>query len=175
MELIKFGIKLIRICYDDLELLRTWRNSDYVNKRMVFNEYISKEMQEKWFESIDNKYNYYFIAEFNNEKVGVINIKNINNNYGEGAIYLASEKYENTGIVARIVMCFNDFVFEDLKLNYICSHVKRDNIKAINSSIAQGCVEDKEKSTSNFIYFTLDKTSYNNKTKKIRKILNKPQ
>jgi len=175
LELIKFSIKLRRICFDDLELIRTWRNSDYVNKRMVMNEYITKEMQEKWFESINNEYNYYFIAEFNNEKVGVINIKNINNNYGEGAIYLASEKYENTGIVARIVMCFNDFVFENLKLNYICSHVKRDNIKAKNSSIAQGCVEVKEKSTLDFIYFTLHKTSYINKTKKIRKILNQVQ
>lgn len=173
LEIVKFNIKLNKVQFDDLELIRTWRNSDYVSKRMVVNEYITSQMQEKWFSSINNELNYHFIAEYKNEKVGVISIKNINNNSGEGAIYLASEKYENTSVVPRIVLCFNDFIFDELKLDYICSHVKRDNTKAIASTIAQGGKEDIEKSTPEFIYFRLYKESYFNKTKKIRQILNK--
>jgi RimJ/RimL family protein N-acetyltransferase len=173
MQVKNFNITLKKVSIDDLELLRSWRNSDYVNKMMVSSHYITKEMQEKWFESVNNKFNYFFIAEFDNEKVGVISIKNINNNSGEGAIYLSSEKFENTGIVSRIVLCFNDFVFDELKLDSICSHVKRENKKAISSTIAQGGVEEVEKSTSDYIHFILKKENYFNKTKKIRQILNK--
>jgi len=173
LQINKFNITLRRVGFNDLELLRGWRNSDYVNKRMVFTEFITKEMQEKWFESINNDFNYYFIAEFNNESVGVINIKNINNNVGEGAIYLASDKFENTHIVARMVLCFNDYVFDELKLDLICSHVKRDNAKAISSTIGQGGIEEKKKSTPEYIYFKIKRENYINKTIKLRNILNK--
>lgn len=173
LQIAKFNIKLKRVQFDDLELIRSWRNSDYVNKMMVVNEYITTPMQEKWFSSINNDLNYYFIAEFNEEKVGVINVKNINNNSGEGGIYLASEKYENTSVVARIVLCFNDFIFDELKLDFICSHVKRNNIKAIASTIAQGGTVEIDNSTAEYIYFRLYRENYFNKTKKIRQILNK--
>ena len=115
----KFGIELKRIGVEDLEKLRTWRNSEYVNNRMISNEYITKNMQENWFKGINNEINYYFIAKFNEEDVSVISIKNIENNSGEGAIYLVSEEFENTGILARIVLCFNDFVFDQINLDYI--------------------------------------------------------
>ncbi len=140
---------------------------------MVSNEYITKEMQEKWFDEINNELNYYFIGEYKNEKVGVINIRNIIENSGEGAIYLASEKFEESSIVARMILCFNDFVFDDLNLNFIFSHVKRDNKKAISSTIAQGGIVNEEKSTADYVYFTISRDNYKNKTKKIRKILNK--
>ena len=171
LQINKFGINLRRVCIDDLEKLRTWRNSEYVNKRMVSNEYITMEMQEMWFKSVSSNLNYYFIASFNGEELAVISIKNISNNAGEGAIYLVSDKFENTGVVARIVMCFNDFVFDKLELDFICSHVKRDNSKAISSTIAQGGIEVEEKSTHEFIHFIVKKDSYFLKTKKLRDIL----
>jgi RimJ/RimL family protein N-acetyltransferase len=175
LQINKFNITLNRVRFGDLEMLRNWRNSDFVSKRMVSNEYITNEMQIKWFESINNEYNYFFIAEFNNEKIGVISIKNIENKSAEGGIYLASDKFENTSVVARMVLCFNDFVFDVLKLEYLCSHVKRDNKKAISSTLAQGGIEDCEKSTESYVYFKLTKDSYKIKTKKIREILNKSQ
>jgi UDP-4-amino-4,6-dideoxy-N-acetyl-beta-L-altrosamine N-acetyltransferase len=161
------------VCYDDLEMLRNWRNSNFVNKRMVSNEYITKEMQEKWFDKINNDSNYYFIAEYKNEKVGVINVSHIDKNSGEGAIYLASDKFEDSSIVARMVLCFNDFVFDELKLDFIFSFVKKDNKKAITSTIAQGGVVNNEKTTADYVHFTIAKDNYKNKTKKIRIILNK--
>ena len=173
LQIFNFNIKLKRVQFNDIEILRTWRNSDYVNQRMTDNKYITKEMQENWFSSINNEFNYYFIAEYNEEKVGVISVKNINNNTGEGGIYLASEKYENTSVVARIVLCFNDFIFDELKLDYITSYVKKDNIKAIASTFAQGGTIDTDHCNPDYIHFRLYKKNYINKTQKIRKILNK--
>ena len=168
----KYNIKLHRVNETHLELLRKWRNSDYVNSRMIFNDYITSEMQENWFKTINNDQNYYFIAEFNNQKVGVIHVKDIKDNAGEGGIYLASEEFENSDVVPRMIMAFNDFIFDELKLDYIYSQVKRDNKKAISSSIAQGCIENDQKSSENVISFILKPDNYYNKTKKIRKILN---
>ncbi len=175
MKFNKFNITIERVSYDDLELIRNWRNSEYVNRRMVSNKFITKEDQLKWFDKINNNSNYYFIGNFNNEKIGVVSISNIINNSGEGAIYLSNEKFEDSGIVARLILCFNDFVFDHLNLESICSHVKRDNIKAISSTIAQGGVIDEDKTTPEYIYFKITRSSYRNKTERIRKILTKIQ
>ena len=173
MEISNYNIKLIRVNETHLELLRGWRNSDFVKSKMIFSEHITPEMQKKWFESINNGQNYYFLAVSNNVNVGVMHVKNIENNIGEGGIYLASADFENTDIVARMVLCFNDFVFDDLKLDYIYSQVKHDNQKAISSSLAQGCVKDEEKSTQEVVAFILKPENYRLKTKKIKQILNK--
>lgn len=173
MEISKYNIKLERVNETHLELLRGWRNSDFVNSKMIFNDHITPEMQQNWFESINNDQNYYFVAIHNNQKVGVMHVKNIVNNAGEGGIYLSSADFENTDVVARMVLCFNDFLFDDLKLDYIYSQVKHDNTKAISSSIAQGCVKDEEKSTEKVTFFILKPDNYRKKTNKIKQILNR--
>lgn len=173
MTIENYNIRLRRIESEDLELLRSWRNSDFVNSRMIATNYITVEMQLKWFESVNNDQNYYFIAEYNNEKVGLIHVKNIKDNNGEGGIFLASEKYENSDLVPRMILSFNDFIFDVLKLDFIYSQVKADNKKAISSSIAQGCVINEEKSTSEILSFLLLPENYQKKTKKIKLILNK--
>lgn len=173
MEISKYNITLRRIEESDLEQLRTWRNSEYVSKRMIFTEHITEDMQKKWFESVNNDRNYYFLATYEGQKVGVIHVKDIVDQVGEGGIYLASEDFENTSVVARMVLCFNDYIFNELKLPKIYSHVKRDNKKAYSSSIAQGCIENKEKSTAEVIYFELTPENYNKKTIKLKNILSK--
>jgi RimJ/RimL family protein N-acetyltransferase len=173
MEISKYNITLKKIDETDLELIRNWRNSNYVNSRMLATDYITEEMQKKWFHLIDNEKNYYFIALYNNEKVGLMHVKNIENNNGEGGIFLASDNFENSDVVPRMIMCFNDFIFEDLKLDFIYSQVKSDNKKAINSSIAQGCVINEEKTTNEVVSFLLYPENYYKKTKKIKLILNK--
>ncbi len=171
MKIDNYNITLLRLNFDLLESLRNWRNSDYVNNQMLFNDYITEEMQLNWFNNLDANKNYYFIAFFQNSPVGVIHIKDIIGHRGEGGIFLIDSKFENTDVVARMVVCFNDFVFYKLKIQCIYSHVKRTNKKAISSSISQGCKISKDKSTSDVIYFELFPENYEKKILKIKKIL----
>lgn len=171
MVIENFKIRLKKICFDDLENLRNWRNSEYVNKQMFYNQYITSDMQQYWFNNLDKDLNYYFIAIYNDENVGVIHIKNIMNNVGEGGIFLVDSKFENTDIVARMILCFNDFVFYKLKIDCIYSKVKKSNKKAISSSKAQGCVENVLKSNGEVIHFELSPTNYERKVFKIKKII----
>ena len=72
----KYGIKLIRLKQEDIELVRLKRNSLDINELMHDRVIISFEMQYKWFQSINNIYNNYFIIIYNNEKIGLVNGKN---------------------------------------------------------------------------------------------------
>ena len=171
MKIENYSISLSRLDESNLEILRAMRNSEYVNSKMLQNDYITEEMQKKWFEKINNDQNYYFLAEYEGALVGVTHVKNIVDGSGEGGIFLAGDSFENTGVVPRIVLCFNDFIFNNLKLDFIYSQVKRTNKKAISSSIAQGCVEVSELSTDEVVYFRLYKANYIKKTQKLKKIL----
>ncbi|MFC6876152.1 GNAT family N-acetyltransferase [Flavobacterium myungsuense] len=173
MKIKNYNISLERVDKNHLEMLRNWRNSEFVSSKMLYTDFITEEMQQKWFETINNNQNYYFVANYNNVSVGLINVKNIIDNVGEGGIYLASSDFENTDIVARIVLCFNDYIFDDLKLDHIYSQVKATNQKAISSSIAQGCIKNEEKSTDEVVFFILKPENYRKKTLKIKEILNR--
>ncbi|HBI01053.1 MAG TPA: hypothetical protein DDY18_05455, partial [Flavobacterium sp.] len=78
MRIKKFGLTLSRLRRDDIELVRTMRNREDIRNSMEFRDIISSEQQLKWFHSIDNIYNNYFIIESENRKVGLIHGKNTN-------------------------------------------------------------------------------------------------
>ena len=77
MKFRKYGITLTRLREDDIELVRKWRNSPGIQQYMEYREFITEEMQKKWFESINNLQNFYFIIEYENKKIGLINTSNI--------------------------------------------------------------------------------------------------
>ncbi len=175
MKIEGYGVILYRLDESRLELMRNWRNSDYVNNRMLYNSFITEEEQKEWFLKINNDKNYYFVAEFEGKYVGVIHVKDIENKVGEGGIFLVNNSYENADIVPRMVACFNDFIFNELKLDHIYSKVKKDNQKAISMSTAQGCTFDDSDAENDIDYhkFLLYPENYNKKFEKIKKILNK--
>jgi len=72
------GLVIERLKEKDIELVREWRNSDKIRKNMLYQEIITPEQQLKWFHSINNFNNFYFIVEYKNRKVGLVNIKDIN-------------------------------------------------------------------------------------------------
>ena len=39
--------------YDDIQLLRYWRNLDHVRSRMVMTNYIERDSQRRWFEGLN--------------------------------------------------------------------------------------------------------------------------
>src|SRR5215469_8031030 len=96
----KYGLTLIRLKEEHLEMVRKWRNSDYVRNKMIFREYITPEMQLEWFRKINNDSNYYFIVEYQNKQVGLVNIKDIADGVGESGFFLAKQVYEDTEITA---------------------------------------------------------------------------
>ena len=131
----QYGVRLIRIQELDIELVRSWRNQSNVSNFMEYKNQISTEEQKLWFKSINNKYNYYFIIEFENKKVGLINVKNYDPQlgFGEGGIFISDKDYINSFAAVFATLCLMNFMF--IKLN-ICEisriRILKNNERAIH-------------------------------------------
>lgn len=64
----QYGVTYKRVQESDIELIRYWRNRDFIRNTMQFQEYITPFMQKEWFKKINNPFNYYFIVEYEEKK-----------------------------------------------------------------------------------------------------------
>lgn len=140
------GISIERLREKDIELVRTWRNSQFVKQYMNFRETITPEMQSNWFKNINNFNNFYFIIHYKNEKVGLGNIKNVDweKKQGEAGIFITKQKL--IGSILPIVgsLTLSDIVFKIFRLEHIVAQIRHDNprskklSKLMGSKLAEG-------------------------------------
>jgi RimJ/RimL family protein N-acetyltransferase len=167
----KYGIKLIRLKESDIELLRLKRNSTLVNSLMHERNIISPEMQLKWFESINTIHNNYFIIEYNNQKIGLVNGKNSDyeKRQSEGGMFIWEQKYWGTVIPALCSIIMSDFTFFITGFNKNYIKILRSNYNAISYNKQLGYVL-----TTDFLsdevaqWYVLTKSTYLKKTQKLR-------
>jgi hypothetical protein len=108
----QYGVRLVRIQEKDIELVRYWRNQSDIANYMEYRNFITAEAQVKWFHSINNKFNYYFIIEFENKQVGLINAKNYNPDlgFGEGGIFIWDKQYIHSFAAVFASLCLLNFM-----------------------------------------------------------------
>ena len=146
----QYGVTLTRIQEKDIELIRYWRNQSDIVNFMEYKNYIFPEAQKKWFASIDNKLNYYFIIEFENKKIGLINVKNYDRiaGFGEGGIFIWDKNYIGSFAAVFSSLCLLNFML--LKVN-VCSksrvRILSNNDRAIhyNKLLGYKLLQDQEK------------------------------
>lgn len=131
----QYGAKLVRLTQENLELVRNWRNQSDITHYMEYRNYITPEAQIKWFHSVNNQYNYYFIIEFEGKKVGLINAKNFvpEKGFGEGGIFIGEKEYINSFAAVFSTLCLLNFVFTVLT-SCNASHIRilKNNDRAIH-------------------------------------------
>jgi UDP-4-amino-4,6-dideoxy-N-acetyl-beta-L-altrosamine N-acetyltransferase len=129
----KYGITLRRLALEDIELVRQMRNSEEIRQVMQFREEITPEMQLKWFESINNFENYYYIVEYQGKDIALINDKKMDweARTSESGLFFWDKNYINTfiPILSSLVLLEMGFYYLDWNISYI--HVIRDNFAAI--------------------------------------------
>ena len=133
MILSGFGISLRRITRSDIELIRTWRNQDFVRNQMFQSELITEVQQVAWFDTVNNPFNYYFIIEVNDKPIGVIYAKNVNpeSMVGEGGIFIGEQPYLTTDLPGRASILLLYFCFNKLGLSSSLVRVKKGNDVAL--------------------------------------------
>lgn len=172
MRLKKYGITLTRLKENDIELVRKKRNSSNINNLMHFRQKITPTMQTKWFESINNIYNNYFIIHYDNKKIGLINGKNSDykKRCSEGGMFIWEEKYWGTAIPAMCSVMMSDFTFfvTNFKSNYIKIINKNTNAIAYNKQL--GYIKTNDLISDNETqWYVLKKENYIKNIPKIRK------
>ena len=79
LTLTGYGVTLRRLSHDRIEMVRNWRNDPKISQYMLTQDYISPEMQEKWFQKVSqSETEFYFIVEYQNKPIGLICIRGIN-------------------------------------------------------------------------------------------------
>ena len=174
MRISKYGVTLVRLTQDDLELVRLWRNDDEIKKYMNFQEYITPEMQQKWFESINNPENFYYIIEYKGDKIGLVNDKNIDweKKTAEGGMFIWDKRYINSIVPLKVSILILEIAYLLLGWNKTYIKVRKDNQRAIDYNKALGYEISGESENQICLFMELDKEHFNEKAGKLRKWVN---
>ena len=164
-----YGVTLTRLQHKDIELVRQHRNSSYVQQFMEFREEISKADQEKWFLSINNKHNNYFLISHNEETIGLIYGAGLDwekKETANGGIFIWSEKFLETEATLGASLMLTEISFLiGLERTYI--KVLRDNSRAIsfNKNLGYEIMPGQEQIKNQ--RYILTKTNFLSKAKRI--------
>jgi len=170
----KYGITLKRLKEEDIELVRQMRNSTIISNTMVYREQITPEMQKKWYESINNKYNGYFVIIYDGKKIGLINGKNIDfeKRTCEGGIFIWDQDYKETIIPGLASIIMNDWTFLIINFNAIYAKVLQENKNALSYDKLMGYEECEPLTNEKGVqWLILKKENYLRKVKLLRKSL----
>lgn len=171
----KYGIQLKKITIEDIELIRTKRNSENISSKMIYRDYISEEQQKKWFESINNFDNFYYLIFCNQQPIGLINDRNLDweNLTSEAGLFIWEDSYLKTTIPAFATLTLIELGFEVMSWN-------KTNIRIIASN-KEGIAYNKQigfKTTAQkdgVIFMELNRTSYKEKARQLIIYLTKSQ
>jgi RimJ/RimL family protein N-acetyltransferase len=166
-----FGIVLVRLQRQDIEMVRQHRNSMAINRFMEYRKEISQEEQEKWFASIDNKFNNYFLIHHENESVGLIYGAGIDwekKETSNGGIFIWEESLLETHVPLAASLLLTEISFLlGLERTYI--KVLRDNPRAIsyNQNLGYEMLPGQEEVMNQ--QYVLTKENYYSKAARFRK------
>ena len=145
MKLSFAGVTLKRLKEQDLEMLRTWRNDPKISRVMFFQEYITRDMQLKWFNSL-SEFDYYFVIETANKPVGLIHL-NIDEKDEHSAfvgLFIHDDSYWGTQVPVYSSLALLNFAFKELDLKQVLAKVRKDNSAAIryNQSLGFSAIQE---------------------------------
>ncbi len=169
-EIIKYGVHLTRLRHEDIEMVRNWRNSPEIANNMAFRDHITPEMQEKWFSSIENSNNFYFLVNVQRKPIGLVNLKNVDYDRldAEGGAFIGIPEAAEAFSGLRAALAIYDFGFEAIGLKSIYIHVLRDNIGAIRLNKMIGFIEEPTPKNSHLLAFRVTSEQYNLATKTLK-------
>ncbi|MEO0038058.1 MAG: hypothetical protein RIQ59_1269 [Bacteroidota bacterium] len=161
MILNNYNITLETLSEDKLEILRLWRNNEYVSKYMEFKEEISKEQQINWFTNINQEKEHYFIISKDNVLIGLIHINKINTEErnGEVGLFIGNKNFTGTGITIGASLNLLDFAFEKLQLKEVFAKINNANNNAIKYNSFLG-FSSSHSLNKEFTLWKLTKESY---------------
>ena len=165
-----YDVKLVLLTKDKIEMIRQWRNSSKISQYMEYREEITPQMQKKWFESINNDKNLYYIIIYKNVEVGLINIKDIDKekSEGESGVFIYEDRFLNSDISYRAHLCLFDYYFIDLNYKKLHAHVLASNKRASRLTLFMGY---KLVSETEFILSREDYLNNSNRSRFINKFI----
>ncbi len=173
MKISKYGVSLVRLMEEDIELVRQWRNTDEIRKYMSFQAYITPDMQKKWFETINNPENFYYIIEYKGDKIGLVNDKNIDwkQKTAEGGMFIWDKRYINSIVPLKVSLLVLEMAYIMLGWNKTFIKVRKDNSRAIEYNKALGYEMTGNSLSQDTISMELKKDHFFKKYKTLKRLI----
>ncbi len=127
-------ITLQPLTADDLERVRTWRNSPEVAQYMYTSDLITPEAQTAWFERVQTDLSsQYWIIGYGEQPIGLASLTQISRVFEScyWAFYLGDTSIRGAGLGAKIEYNVINYVFDGLKLHKLRCEVMTFNDKVI--------------------------------------------
>jgi RimJ/RimL family protein N-acetyltransferase len=171
MKFFKYGIILERLKEEDIELVRQWRNSDPVRLNMKYQEIITPERHQQWFNSINNLQFNYLMIHYQGEKIGLLNDKNIDweSRTSESGMFLGRTEFYNTFVPYLVSVAGIETTFYLLGWKKQYAHILRSNINAIRFNLQLGYQLCDGQEDIDHQQYEMTRESFEQKAGKIRK------
>ena len=171
MKFYKYGIILERLKEEDIELVRQWRNSDPVRLNMKYQEVITPEMQLTWFNSINNLQHNYLMIHYKDEKIGLLNDKNIDweSRSSESGIFFGRTEFYNTFLPYLVSVAGIETTFYFLGWKKQVAHILRSNTNAVKFNLMLGYHLCEKQVDLDHQWYEMTRESFEQKAGKIRK------
>lgn len=170
-----YGVTLVRVRHEHIELIRNHRNSERIRSFMEFREDITPEMQEEWFRKINNRNHGFYLIETEGVFIGMVNGRDIDwekKTTGSGGIFIWDESWWNTAVPVAAVMLLIEISFIlGLEYNYI--RVLRNNTHAIDFNRQLGYRLQPDQDELENQEYLLTRETYFESTATLRKFLQK--
>ncbi|MBS1623554.1 MAG: GNAT family N-acetyltransferase [Bacteroidetes bacterium] len=128
----KYGLELVRLKESHIEMIRMWRNDPKIQRHMFFQATITPEMQRRWYDSVNNEQNYYFIIYNGQEPCGLISISSIDfeTRNAFAGLFIYDDRYIGTDVPVRASLTILDVFFSFTNLESIYAKVRDSNLVA---------------------------------------------
>lgn len=171
MTIKKYGLVLQRIKADHIEMIREWRNDPKIKKHMFFQATITSDMQQQWYESINNDQNYYFVIYIDNVPCGLISISSIDfeSKNAFAGLFIYDDKYLGTDVPVRASLSILDIFFSFTNIESIYAKVRDSNIVAHLYNTSLGFKRVKKIELGQGYEYCLKRENYHQSTQLLHK------
>lgn len=165
-------IQVRRLGFDDLQLLRYWRNKDHVREWMVDQRRIGYLEQQHWFNSLSDTSDHYFVYSFEHTDIGSVNLTHVDipsGSFSAGIFCGNSEFLRHKANVCALIWLYS-YAFEKLKLNEALATVNVRNTSARRLNLAIGFTPH-EVSSKGFDLLKLTRSEFLTRKPKLLKLV----
>ena len=167
MKIERYGIVLETMREDHLEMVRLWRNQDYIRSRMQFQATLSSEDQLRWFNGLDAQANLYWVIRNNHYPIGLVHIKDINHETGEAGVFIGEPNFLNSAQPMLAILVMMEIAFYVVELKQLRAKIHHENEKAIRFNENLG-YELEPNQSEGFCYYSVTGDRFKKATFRLR-------
>ncbi|OLO35888.1 hypothetical protein BTR23_16200 [Alkalihalophilus pseudofirmus] len=128
-------INLRKVTIEDADYILNIRNDMKIRTTSGVNEVVSREKHRIWLNQfLQSENNFYFIGEFNNERIGVVRFQPFNNlsNISEVSISIYPQEYQHKGYGRCLLIKGIEFLKKNTNIEGIIARIRHNNETSLN-------------------------------------------